>query len=252
MLNRYTGDILYQTTVNGAPGGGPALSSKRAYVPMVTGMILAYRLEPITDAAKELGKINPHAAEMTEEEKKEQAKKDEEERRENIRIRQDYIPPLACSSTGRVLVAPLVTNQNRDEEFVTWVTDRGYLYLGRIDRRSAENFISKYRVQSKGTFSSPPVYLPPDPKVLGDSGVIFASSSDGYVYAMLERAGEIQWRFSAGEAVLDSPVLIEDRLFVTTELGGMFCLERQDGKANLVGPGRVALCRGGQAAGLRV
>ena len=33
VLNRYTGDILYQTTINGAPGGGPALSSKRAYVP---------------------------------------------------------------------------------------------------------------------------------------------------------------------------------------------------------------------------
>ncbi len=49
VMNRYTGDILYQTTVNGAPGGGPALSSKRAYVPMVSGMILAYRLEPLTD-----------------------------------------------------------------------------------------------------------------------------------------------------------------------------------------------------------
>ena len=187
VINRYTGDILYQTSVDG-PGGRPAPSEKRAYVPMITGMVLSYRLEPLTDPAKELNKNDPHAAEMTDEEKQDAAKKAEEERRENIRIRQDYVPPLACSSAGRVLVAPLVTNQNRDEEFVTWVTDRGYLYLGRIDRRSAENFISKYRVQSKGTFSSPPVYLPPDPKVLGDSGVIIASSSDGYVYAVLERA----------------------------------------------------------------
>ena len=135
VLNRYTGDILYQTVVTGAPGGSPAVSSKRVYVPMVAGMILAYRLEPVTDPAKELDKINPHAADMSEDEKKEAAKKNEEERRENIRIRQDYIPPLACSSTGRTLVAPIVTTQNRDEEFVAWGTDRGYLYVGRIDRR---------------------------------------------------------------------------------------------------------------------
>ena len=230
VLNRYTGDILYQTTVNGAPGGGPALSSKRAYVPMVTGMVLAYRLEPITDAAKELGKIDPHAADMSDEEKKEAAKKAEEERRENIRIRQDYVPPLACSSTGRALVPPVVTTQNRDEEFVTWVTDRGYLYVGRIDRRSEDVFVSKYRLGTKGTFSNPPAYLPPDPKVLGDSGVIYGGSSDGYVYAVLERGGELQWKFATSDPVIDSPVVIDDRVYATTELGGMFCLNAKTGK----------------------
>ena len=40
------------------PGAGPALSGNHAYVPMVNGMVLAYRLEPLTDPLKELGKIN--------------------------------------------------------------------------------------------------------------------------------------------------------------------------------------------------
>ena len=164
VMNRYTGDILYQTTVIGAPGGGPALSSKRAYVPMVTGMVVAYRLEPLTDAAKELKKIDPHAADMSDDEKKEAAKKAEEERRENIRLRQDYVPPLACSSAGRALVPPVVTAQNPDEEFVSWVTDQGYLYVGRIDRRAEDVFVSKYRLGTNGTFSNPPAYLPPDPR----------------------------------------------------------------------------------------
>ena len=206
------------------------MSSKRAYVPMVSGMILAYRLEPVTDAAKELGKIDSHAAEMSDDEKKEAAKKAEEERRENIRIRQDYIPPLACSSAGRVLAPPLVTTQNVDEEFVTWVTDRGYLYVGRIDRRSEDVFHSKFRLDTNGTFCNPPAYLPPDPKVLGDSGVIYGGSSDGYVYAVLERGGELQWKFSAADPVIDSPVVIENRVYVTTELGGMFCLNAKTGK----------------------
>ncbi|MEI8374573.1 MAG: PQQ-binding-like beta-propeller repeat protein [Planctomycetota bacterium] len=230
VMNRYTGDILYQTTINGAPCGGPALSSKRAYVPIVSGMILAYRLEPITDAAKELGKINPNAAEMSEDEKKEAAKKAEEERRENIRIRQGYIPPLACNSTGRALVPPVVTAQNLDEEFVTWGTDRGYLYVGRIDRRSEDTFTATYRLGTNGTFSSPPAYLPRDPKVLGDSGVIYAGSSDGYVYAVLERGGELQWKFPTSDPVVDSPVVIEDRVYATTELGGMFCIDAKSGK----------------------
>ena len=240
VMNRYTGDILYQTTVNGAPGGGPALSSKRAYVPMVNGMIYAYRLEPISDASSELGKHDPHDAEMTEDEKKEAKKKAEEERRENIRIRQDYIPPLACSSAGRALVPPVVTTQNRDEEFLTWVTDRGFLYVGRIDRRSEDLFVSKYRVPTNGTFSNPPAYLPPDPKKLGDSGVIYAGSSDGYVYAVAERDGERVWTFPTTDPVVDSPVVIEDRVsdvagqeyrvYATTELGGMFCLNAKTGK----------------------
>ena len=231
VLNRYTGDILYQTTVDGAPGGGPALSSKRAYVPMVNGLILAYRLEPVTDPAKELHKIDPHATAMSDEEKKEAAKKAEEERRENIRIKQEYVPPLVCSTTGRALVAPVVTTQNPDEEFVAWGTDRGYLYVGRIDRRAKDGpFVPKYRLGTNGTFSSSPAYLPPDPKVLGDSGVIYGGSSDGYVYAMLERAGDLLWKFATSEPVIDSPVVIEDRVYATTELGGMFCLNAKTGK----------------------
>jgi outer membrane protein assembly factor BamB len=230
VLNRYTGDILYQKLIDGAPGGGPALSTKRVYVPLVTGMIEAYRLEPITDPTKELGKLNLRAADMSDDEKKEAAKQAEEERRENIRIRQDYIPPLACSSTGRALMAPVVTVQNRDEEFVTWGTDRGYLYVGRIDRRGENAFQARYRLNSNGIFSSPPAYLPPDPKVVGDSGMIYGGSTDGYVYALAERSGDLMWKFGMSEPVVDSPVVIEDRVYVTTELGGLFCLNAKTGK----------------------
>jgi hypothetical protein len=91
-------------------------------------------------------------------------------------------------------------------------------------------FVSKYRLATNGTFSSPPAYLPPDPKVLGDSGVIYGGSSDGYVYAVLERGGDLQWKFATSDPVFDSPVVIEDRVYVTTELGGMFCLNAKTGK----------------------
>ena len=187
---------------------------------------------------------------MTDEEKKEAAKKAEEERRENIRIRQDYMPPLACSSAGRALVPPLVTTQNRDEEFVTWVTDRGYLYVGRIDRRSEDSFIAKYRLGTKGTFSNPPAYLPPDPKVLGDSGVIYAGSSDGYVYAVLERDGELQWKFAAARSGHRFARGDRRSRLCHHRTGRHVLPQRQDRQADLVGPGRAAFRRGREAAGV--
>ena len=55
VLNRYTGDILFETTVNGVPGGSPALSTQRAYVPMASGLIYSYRLEPDTRPGQGIG-----------------------------------------------------------------------------------------------------------------------------------------------------------------------------------------------------
>lgn len=224
VLNRYNGEIIYQTTVDGAPGAGPGLSTKRAYVPMVTGMIRAYRLEPLVDAMKDLGKVRQK--DLTEEEKK----AEEEERRQNIRIRQDYIPPMACQSSGRALVQPVVTSQNSDEEFCAWATDRGFLHLGRIDRRSEDNLTVRFRLQTGQAIMAPPAWLPPDPKVVGDSGIVYCGSNDGYVYALVEKTGELLWKFSAAEPVVDSPAAFEDRVFATTQMGGLYCLDAKSGK----------------------
>jgi outer membrane protein assembly factor BamB len=229
VLNRYTGDILYQTAIDGVPGGGPALSTKRAYVPTASGLVYSYRLDPVTDAAKELGKVDPNWATMTEDQKKDAAKQAEEDRRENLRLHQEYVPPLACASDGRALVPPVITTQTRDEEFLTWVTDKGHLHLGRVDRRSPDSLLIRFRVNAKGSFNSSPAYMPRDAKV-GSAGVIFAGSSEGEVYAVSERDGEVRWKFAIGDPIADSPILIGDRLFVTSELGGLFAINAKSGK----------------------
>jgi hypothetical protein len=46
---------------------------------------------------------------------------------------------------------------------------------------------------------------------------------------MDEMTGVIRWRFSAGTAVNEQPVAIDDLVFVIPELGGMTCLEAGDG-----------------------
>jgi hypothetical protein len=222
VCNRYNGDLLYEIQLDGVPGAGPCISRLRAYVPMIGGMLVAYRLEALTDPLKELGKVNenPTAEEIAAE---------EEDRRENLRLRQEFIRPLLCQSVGRALVQPLVTRQTEAEEFVVWPTDRGYLNIGRIDLGNEDRLAIKYRLETGAGIASRPTYLPPDPNDPTDSGIIFAASRDGYVHAIHERSGESMWRFSTGDPILQPVVVIEDRVYVATQLGGMFCINAEDG-----------------------
>lgn len=218
VCNRYNGDLLYEVQVDGAPGAGAAVSKKRAYVPMVNGMVMAYRLEPLTDPLAELGKIKKDPTEK-------QIAAADETRREDLRLRQEYIPPLACRSLGKALVQPLVTSQTAGEEFVVWPTDRGYLNIGRIDLRQEDRFAIKYRLETDAEIAARPTYLPPDPKNPAESGVIYGASRDGFVHAIEERSGESLWRFSTGEPILQPAVVIDQRVYVATQPGGMYCLD---------------------------
>lgn len=223
VCNRDNGDLLFEIEVDGAPGAGACLSEKRAYVPMVDGLVMAYRLESLTDPLKELYQVQKSSTE-------EEIATTEEDRRENLRLQQEYIPPLACQSLGRALVQPLVTRQNEGEEYVAWPTDRGFLNIGRIDRRSEDRFSVKYRLETEQEISARPTYLPPDPDVPGDSGIIYAASRDGFVHAIQENSGESFWRFSTGEPIQQPAVVIGEEVFVATQPGGMYCLDAKTGK----------------------
>ena len=128
VCNRYNGNLLLETQVEGVPGAGPCLSKRRVYVPTLSGMVWAYRLAPLVEPLEELGKINENPT-------PEQVAANEEDRRENLRLRQESTQPLVCRSVGQALVRPLVTRETDREEFVAWTTNRGYLNIGGIDLR---------------------------------------------------------------------------------------------------------------------
>ena len=60
--------------------------------------------------------------------------------------------------------------------------------------------------------------------------MIFATSTNGYVYAVSEVRGEMLWKFPTSEPVFQPPAVIEDHVFVVTQLGGMFCCDTKTGK----------------------
>ncbi len=223
ICNRYNGDLLYEVQVDGAPGAGPALSEKRVYVPMVSGLIMAYRVEPLTDPLKELGhstqkKLSP-----------EEIEQEEADRRENLRLDQQYAAPLVCQSLGKALVQPLVTRETKTEEYCAWPTDRGFLNIARIDRTAEDQLTIKYRLETGASIVAQPTYRPSTSGVPGDSGVIYVASRDGFVHAARERDGNSVWRFSTGEPIVQPAVVVDDRVYVATQLGGMYCLSAIDG-----------------------
>jgi outer membrane protein assembly factor BamB len=222
VLNRFNGEQVYETEVKGAPGAGPVLSSKRAYVPTVNGVVVAYGLQPVAAPAAEPGKGK---AEQSDEQKR----KAEADRRQNIAIGQKPVPPLFIQSSGRALVQPIVTRDNVGGEYVVWPTDHGYLNFGRIEQQTETVFVLKYRLEAGAPLVGRPAYLPPDPKVTGESGKVYAATTDGTLFAIREEDGSMVWRFTTGDAVLHAPAVVESEshrvhIYATTELGGMYCL----------------------------
>lgn len=103
------------------------------------------------------------------------------------------------------------------------------LNIGRVDRRIGHRFAIKFRLETRGEIAARPTYLPPNPEVPGDSGMIYAASRDGFVHAIQENTGESFWQFSAGEPLLQPAVVIEEDVYVATQPGGMYCLDAKTG-----------------------
>ncbi len=245
VVNRFTGKLLWKTQIDGAPGAGAELSDSRAYVPLTDGQIVAYRLKQESNGTKaaESDEDVPPGEEAIPED--EQAV--EQKRRADYRLDQRRTPPLICQSFGRVLVQPLVTRQDVGEEFVAWATDRGYMFVGSINRKRETHFPILYRLATEAGIATRPSYLPHNPNVVGDAGVIFTASRDGFVHALNDKNGSAMWRFSTGEPILERIAVLGNRLYVSTQPGGMYCLDSKTGSQQWWTPNVMQFVAAGKA-----
>jgi len=224
ILSRHTGKLLWKHQVADAPGGGAALSQQWAYVPMVNGKAVAYRLEP-----KEKVEIGDNEEGEKEDLTPEEKEKKEIERRKSFRLKPNRTDALTFQSYGRAFVQPVIVMENESEEFVAWATDRGFLFVGRIDRRDPKTFAPQYHLTTDKAIVSKPTVAGPDPDLGGRSGVIYVTSRDGFVRALLANDGAILWRFSTGVPITKSPIKIGRQVFVVTQLNEMYCLDAKNG-----------------------
>ena len=104
----------------------------------------------------------------------------------------------------------------------------------------------KYEVATDAAILTKLAYrLPnPDPKVRGDAGTIFATSTNGYVYAVSEPRGDMLWKFPTSGPVYQPPAVIEDHVYVVTQVGGLYCCDARRRHAALDRPRCRAVRRG--------
>ena len=221
IVNRFTGKLLWKSQIDGAPGAGPELSDWRAYVALTDGQLLAYRLEEARRTSVDQ-ELDPEAAPENEEAIKTIKQRD-------YHLKQEQAPPLSCQSWGGAFVQPVVTGQSAGEEYVAWPTDRGYMFVAKINRKKEVDFSIVYKLTTEAGIAARPSYLQANPDVVGDPGLIFVPSRDGFVHALDETDGSPLWRFPTGEPILERVAVIGENVYVSTQLGGMYCLGSKTG-----------------------
>ena len=119
--------------------------------------------------------------------------------------------PRVFRAFGRTVVQPVASGES-----VAWPTDQGKLYVGH-----ARGGTLKYRVEARDSMVSAPTFMLPDK--------IIATSLDGYVYCIEENLGQILWRFTTGDPISQSPLVVGEQVYAVTEAGELYAISATDG-----------------------
>ena len=153
VFDRFDGKKMMEFPIEGPAGGGPQVSERYIYVPILTGKIFAYPLrrydvykDPL-DAAME--SVSAESAEgddsATIQENAQRIRKAIEQIASDKRIEKKGLVPIddkdvqVCPALGEPLVQPFLCTQNPDQDFFSWVTTRGSLMIGGLDMKKSQN-----------------------------------------------------------------------------------------------------------------
>jgi outer membrane protein assembly factor BamB len=222
VLNRVNGDLLWETELDGIPGNAPSLVDDRVVVPMLNGLIVAYRLKPV-----EKQELKPKS--------KSQVAVEDTTPPEALKLVQGRSTPLTCQSSGEVTAPPLFLSASDEEDLVAWPTSTGSLLIAGIPR-VGNQFIVRHRVLVGNGTAAGLAYRPAEGKSATDAGLVYVVSREGFVHAVNERTGQSTWEFPVAEAVIEAPVMVAGNVYVATQLGGMFCLDAKTGLQRWAAP----------------
>ncbi len=130
---------------------------------------------------------------------------------ESYRLQSYRQPPWLYKSHGHALLQPTVS-----AESISWPTDRGYFYVARPNQQGI-----RFRLEATDAILGRATYQKPNR--------LFVASADGYVYAIHEKNGDVVWRFSTGETITHSPIVIGDSVYAITDHAGMFSIDVETG-----------------------
>ena len=256
ILNRHTGVILWKRQTEGAVGAGPALSPTHVFVPLIRGKIESYRFEWATpemiaatgtlpietglsaqpDASQPTVNNRGIGAQQTSQPAETETPPEatvtaQPIAKEELRLSTKQRPGLFVMSWGHALVEPRLTYADSTRERVAWPTDEGLLFVAELDVRAELRFQVQYFLQTNGDIVAPPCVRPGDPTLPNDPNrMLFVATTNGFIHALREYDGKVLWRFSTGEPINQSPALVGDDLYFTTQTGGLYRVKATTGE----------------------
>ncbi|MBQ4144225.1 MAG: PQQ-like beta-propeller repeat protein [Thermoguttaceae bacterium] len=217
VLNRENGRILLDADVPAIPTNDLALGEFRAYVPAINGLIYIFNLQPMEDPFQEFGVSDSMMSEKERQERK-------AEFINSLRLVKSLKEPMSIRSIGDLKVTPVTLRCNDAYEFVAWPTGSELVTLCEVDVRE-ELADERYNIPTMGEVVSSLSYKPYDPEKPNTTGILYAATTEGFVYAFREASGEVLWRFPTGEYIGETPIYADGELFITTALTGMYCID---------------------------
>ena len=109
---------------------------------------------------------------------------------------------------------PMVT-----EKTVSWPTAKGDLNVAA--RFGDRNHALSYRLRANEAILSTPTF---------QSGLMFAASLDGFVYAIDEEEGSIRWEITTGEEISQSPFPVGNSVYAISDEGSLYGIEIESGE----------------------
>jgi len=146
---------------------------------------------------------------------------------ESYQLKDHRQPPWIFRSHGRAVIQPVYTGSN-----IAWPTDRGDLYVCEGNQHNI-----RYRLETNDAIVARASLLPPTR--------LLTASIDGYVYCLHENSGTIKWRFSTGEPISLSPIVVGDAVFVITDDHSMFRVSAALGEEQWWIPGMTSFVAAG-------
>jgi len=288
LFNRQDGKLLLQIPLPESAAAACEMSEHYLYVPMVNQTILGFVLrEALTPKPETTDFIQTALAKLpdnTDPDLKKIVQQFEEAKRslraaepesvsgEAFALDSTHRIPITCTAMGSLRTKPLLITQyytwKKDEEekpthevdqlthqeFLSWVTDEGFLYTAQTSQLSERAMQMMYRIDSAGqTFymnssrvaqvdrpgskSLPqrpvhsqvyPVNVPEGEKVAVPE-VVITGGRASYVFAIDTRSGDVRWQFPAQGQLLESIAVVGKDVYAPTATGRLHALDLETG-----------------------
>ncbi len=128
------------------------------------------------------------------------------------------IPTWYFQSIGRVFHSP-TTSTN----FVSWPSDRGFLYVGQADTPHV-----LYRIETDSPATAPPTEA---------HSQLYVTAADGLLYCFQHTTGREVWRYSMGFPANSRPAVVGDRIYVASSEPMLHALDAHSGELLWSSPG---------------